>query len=199
MVQPQAAGLSTLATSRCDVPNATRLASSIRGREDTHRLICFLACLPCPLPSCPACPWPNNEMLVALSSARPPHFGALSSTMARLWPEPGLALAQACARGMRAHCRPPVCAQSRSLHTSSSLFKSGGCGALDAVKALYCPRPFILVTCTCTAHAHVHVHMHVHAELDRAGHVPTHLHLSARPLAHSRQHIPVRTGGAPRH
>ena len=91
MVQPQAAGLSTLATSRCDVPNATRLASSIRGREDTHRLICFLACLPCPLPSCPACPWPNNEMLVALSSARPPHFGRSHPP----WPDFGPSLASA--------------------------------------------------------------------------------------------------------
>ena len=52
-----------------------------------------------------------------------------------------LAPTAVCARGMRAHCRPPVCAQSRSLHTSSSLFKSGGCGALDAVKAFISGAP----------------------------------------------------------
>ena len=61
-----------------------------------------------------------------------------------------LAPTAVCARGMRAHCRPPVCAQSRSLHTSSSLFKSGGCGALDAVKA------FILSASFHPGHMHMH-------------------------------------------
>ena len=63
-----------------------------------------------------------------------------------------LAPTAVCARGMRAHCRPPVCAQSRSLHTSSSLFKSGGCGALDAVKAFILSASFHPGhTCTCTS------------------------------------------------
>ena len=61
-----------------------------------------------------------------------------------------LAPTAVCACGMRAHCRPPVCAQSRSLHTSSSLFKSGGCGALDAVKA------FILSASFHPGHMHMH-------------------------------------------
>ena len=70
------------------VPRCQKTAPSAR-LTTTHRLICFLACLPRPLPSCPACPWPNNEMLVALSSARPPHFGRSHPP----WPDFGPSLA----------------------------------------------------------------------------------------------------------